>query len=278
MNLKKTIFLTLSLSLSTAINAGTIEDGIFNSELLGQEFNYKVYIPDATPNKVIYMLHGAGGSETDWIVKGGIQQTADALMPKGKLDNYLIVMPTIGAHSWYVDSDEAKTEEAIVNELIPYIEEKYSISPEKSNRAVAGLSMGGYGALNLALSHPELFCAAGIISPAIYDPLPPETSAASKAPPFLKDGEFSEEAWTQALYKSRLAHYRQKNSVTPMFIASGDEDFLNIVNAAAKLYWELNTTQPKDVEYRVIDGDHDWLTFRQLSLPALDFINEKCKG
>src|SRR5699024_5835808 len=188
-----TIFLTLSLSLSTAINAGTIEDGIFNSELLGQEFNYKVYIPDATPNKVIYMLHGAGGSETDWIVKGGIQQTADALMPKGKLDNYLIVMPTIGAHSWYVDSDEAKTEEAIVNELIPYIEEKYSISPEKSNRAVAGLSMGGYGALNLALSHPELFCAAGIISPAIYDPLPPETSAARKAPPFLKDGEFSEE-------------------------------------------------------------------------------------
>ena len=63
-----------------------------------------------------------------------------------------------------------------------------------------------------------------------------------------------------------------------MFIASGDEDFLNIVNAAGQLYWELNTTQPKDVKYRVIDGDRDWLTFRQLSLPALDFINEKCKG
>ena len=224
------------------------------------------------------MLHGAGGAETDWVVKGGIKETADALMPKGKLDNYLIVMPTIGAHSWYVDSDETKTEQAIVNELIPYIEDKYNITPERKNRAVAGLSMGGYGALNLALSHSKLFCAAGIISPAIYDPLPPETSAARKAPPFLKDGEFSEEAWTQTLYKARLDNYRQNNLVTPMFIASGDEDFLNIVNAAGQLYWELNTTQPKDVEYRVIDGDHDWLTFRQLSLPALDFINEKCKG
>lgn len=277
MCLKKTAFLILSLSLSTAIHAGTIEKDVFKSDILGEEFNYLVYIPEAEPEKVLYMLHGAGGSETDWVVKGGIQQTADALMPKGKLDNYLIVMPSIGAHSWYIDSDDAKTETAIINELIPFIDEKYGIKADRKNRAVAGLSMGGYGALNLALSHPELFCAAGVISPAIYDPLPPETSAARKAPPFVKNGEFSEEAWTRALYKSRLDDYRQKNTITPMFIASGDEDFLNIVNAAAQLYWELNTTQPKDVEYRVIDGDHDWLTFRQLSLPALEFINQRCK-
>lgn len=80
------------------------------------------------------MLHGAGGSETDWIVKGGIQQTADALMPKGKLDNYLIVMPTIGSHSWYVDSDETKLNKPSLTSLFHTLRTNTTLRPKEKSR------------------------------------------------------------------------------------------------------------------------------------------------
>lgn len=71
--------------------------------------------------------------------------------------------------------------------------------------------MGGYGALNLSLSHPDKFCVAGVISPAIYDPFPPATSASRKSLQLMKDGEFSEEVWTNLLYTSRIENYKQSN-------------------------------------------------------------------
>ena len=65
-----------------------------------------------------------------------------------------------------------------MRDLLPHVDGKYRTLAERSGRLVAGYSMGGYGALSLALRHPERFCAAGLISPAVYDPLPPEASAA----------------------------------------------------------------------------------------------------
>lgn len=67
-------------------------------------------------------------------------------------------------------------------------ESKYKVGSDRNQQAVAGLSMGGYGSLNLSLQHPDQFCAAGIISPAIYNPLPPETSAARRTPQFMRVG------------------------------------------------------------------------------------------
>ena len=136
--------------------------------------------------------------------------------------------------------------------------------------------MGGYGALNLSLSNPDKFCAAGIISPAIYDPFPPATSAARKAPQLMKDGNFDEATWTNLLYTSRIDDYKMSNDIVPMYIVSGDHDVFNIVTAAAKLFWRMQEIQANDVEYRVIDGDHDWLVFRESSVPALEYMSDKC--
>ena len=92
----------------------------------------------------------------------------------------------------------------------------------------------------------------------------------------MKNGEFSEEIWTNLLYTSRIENYKQSNDTVPMYIASGDHDVFNIVTAAAKLFWRLHEIQPEHVEYRVIDGDHDWLVFREISVPALQYMSKKC--
>lgn len=243
----------------------------------------QVYLPDGyeeSSNKypVLYMLHGAGSTEDSWTVRGGIQVTAAQLIKRGEMRPSIIVMPTFGPASWYTDANEVKAETAFINDLIPYIQEKYKARSDRAGRSVGGLSMGGYGALNLSLSHPELFCAAGILSPAIYTPLPPETSAARKTPQFSKDGQFDEQAWTDSLYPARLDSYQKSQTVVPMWIESGDHDALGIVLAAAQLYWSLNSYQPKDIEYRVIDGDHDWMVFRDSSIRALPYLSQKCEA
>ncbi|MCC7101079.1 MAG: esterase [Rubrivivax sp.] len=268
---------------ASSLAASQIVQTSVASPTLGRDIRMYVYLPDGyaeanTRFPVIYMLHGAGGNESDWMVKGGIQVTADQQIARGELRKSVIVMPTTGPHSWYADANAEKAESAFVKELIPFAERSFNIRSDRAGRSIGGLSMGGYGALNLSLSHPELFCAAGVLSPAIYDPFPPPTSASRRTPQFTRNGQFDEAAWTQSLYPTRLPAYLAAKTVVPMWIESGDHDVFGIVLAAAKLYWTLHATQPKDIEYRVIDGDHDWLVFRESSVHALPYMSRKCEG
>lgn len=280
---KCSLIATLAAIFASSAQGSEIVKDAFVSPTLGREINMHVYLPDIyetdeQPLPVIYMLHGANSDDKSWVERGGIKVSADALIARGHMRPSIIVMPTLGPESWYVDGNAEKTETAFIHDLLPYIEEKYKTRADRAGRAIGGLSMGGYGALNLSLSYPEQFCAAAVLSPAIYDPFPPETSASRKTPQFTKEGRFDEGAWTQALYPARLENYYTQKTIVPMWIESGDHDYLGIALAAAKLYWTLYQSQPQDVEYRVIDGDHDWMVFRESSLRALPYISAKCEA
>jgi S-formylglutathione hydrolase FrmB len=86
------------------------------------------------------------------------------------------VMPDAGT-SWFVDARE-KMESAVIDDLIPEVERTLRVLKSRDGRLIGGLSMGGYGALRFALKYPESFAAAALLSPAIYDPLPPPNSSA----------------------------------------------------------------------------------------------------
>lgn len=273
------IFLSMNISFADS----EIVKSSYNSDILDREVTMQVYLPDgydkdkAEKYSVVYMLHGASGADTDWLVKGGMKVTADQLIARGQLRDSIIVMPTFGPVTWYTNGNAEQSETAFVEEFIPYVEQEFNVRNDRAGRSIGGLSMGGYGALNLSLSYPELFCAAGVLSPAIYDPLPPETSASRQTPQFMKNDQFDEKAWTDSLYTSRLADYYTKDTIVPMWIESGDNDALGIVLAAAKLYWTLHGSQPNDVEYRVIDGDHEWMVFRDSAIRALPYMSQKCE-
>ena len=168
--------------------AGTLVKASFDSAALGVKKDLVVYLPasyDTSPTKrypVFYYLHGLGGDETNWTDGGKLDKTADALA----LDA-IVVMPD-GDDGFYADSpkqvdydacmktgaglffpqrkkDETCTrtsnyETYITKDLIAYVDATYRTIPTRDARAIAGLSMGGFGALQLALRHPDLFAAA----------------------------------------------------------------------------------------------------------------------
>ena len=268
------------LFLTSTVVAGEWVADKFTSKVLGRDYPLTLYLPDAYkdtpgPFPVLYLLHGASGNETDWVVKGGARETLDGLIKRGLIKPMVVVMPGSGT-SWWIDGAVEKAETALITELIPFVESKYKVGSDRSLRSIAGLSMGGYGSLNMSLQHPDKFCAAGIISPAIYDPLPPETSAARRTPQFMRNGTFDPDLWKSLNYPPRLEAYKSKKQPVPMFIVSGDHDFLGIALMSTQLYWQLYQLQQKMVELRIIDGDHEWMVFRDALPDSLQFIDKHC--
>jgi enterochelin esterase-like enzyme len=253
----------------------------FTSTALGRDVNFTAYLPDGYKDTkerypVVYLLHGAGGDEYGWARKGGAVQTLDGLIKRGQMRASVAIMPTFGPASWWADGAQEKVETAIMRELIPYVESKLKVATERSERSIGGLSMGGYGSLNLALKYPEKFCAAAVISPAIYDPLPPEKSAARRTPQFVRNGQFHPETWKSLNYPAHLESYKKAANKVPMWIVSGDHDYLGIAVMSSQLYWTMFQIQPKLVELRIIDGDHEWMTFRDALPDALQYVDKQC--
>lgn len=110
---------------------------------------------------VVYLLHGAGGDHLNWLaISPNLPQLAD-------LYNILIICPDGGVTSWYYDSPVDSTmryETYVSKELVEYADTHYPTIKSKEARAIAGLSMGGHGALYLATRHPDVFHAAGSMS------------------------------------------------------------------------------------------------------------------
>lgn len=261
--------------------AGQAASDTYRSSVLDRDIKFTIYLPDMYKDAseklpAIYLLHGAGGDENEWMRKGGAVETLDGLIKRGLMRPSVVIMPTFGPASWWSDGASEKAETALMQELIPYVEGKYKVGNTRPMRSIGGLSMGGYGALNLSLKHPDKFCAAGIISPAIYDPLPPETSASRRTPQFVRNGQFDPDTWKALNYPAHLDAYQKSPAKVPMWIVSGDHDYLGIAPMSAQLFWRLFQIQPKQVELRVVDGDHEWLTFRDALPDALQFMDRQC--
>lgn len=139
----------------------------FKSELIGKVLPYDILLPRDyfKSNKrypVLYLLHGLFGHHDDWITRTNLAEYA------GNYD--LIIVTTEGNDSWYIDSATVasdKYESYILRELIPDVDARYRTIKDRRARGVAGLSMGGYGALKYGLKHPDYFAFAGSLSGAL---------------------------------------------------------------------------------------------------------------
>jgi len=128
---------------------------------------YVIIMPDRySPSRrypILYLLHGWGGACQDWTAKTDIKKHVDDVP-------IITVMPD-AENSWYVDSysdSTARFESYLMNDLPKTVQEKYSVDTTK--QAIAGLSMGGYGALALGLRHPKKFKFIGSLSGLITVP------------------------------------------------------------------------------------------------------------
>lgn len=124
-----------------------------------------VILPDAYRQgdsrfPTLYLLHGWAGTDADWAARSNVGKLADAY-------GMIIVMPDGGYDKWYVDSPVSPADRYdtyIGKEVVAFIDQRFRTVAEKNARAITGLSMGGFGALHIALDHAASFGAAGSIS------------------------------------------------------------------------------------------------------------------
>ena len=149
------------LLLCTPVQAGKVDTLMVESQSMGKKIEVVVALPDGEgPWPVVYLLHGYGGNAHTW--EGLIPGIANVADEKGMA----FVCPD-GANSWYWDSPVEKGsryETFVARELVEYVDKHYPTNPDRSARAITGLSMGGHGAMWLSFRHKDCFGAAGSMS------------------------------------------------------------------------------------------------------------------
>jgi enterochelin esterase-like enzyme len=271
--LRRLLLVALALAFALPAAASIVITREFDSAALQRKWSYAVYLPDGyeTSNlkyPVLYLLHGHGQDLYAWVNFGHLQPTADALIARGEMPPAIIVMPDAGV-TWYVDRKE-KMETAVIQDLIGDVQHTFRVIDDRKGRVVAGLSMGGYGALRFVLKYPEMFAAAGLLSPAIYDPEVPQGSGARRAGVF-GGAEFDPQVWKELNYPPLMDAFLAKKIAVPMYINSGDDDDFFIEAEATRLY-SLLRKNGQPAELRIVDGAHKWPVWESTIGDAMVYV------
>jgi enterochelin esterase family protein len=238
---------------------GSIVVEKLHSKKLDQIKRCSVYLPPnyhLTSKKypVLYLLHGAGGDYNQWIYKGTADNIMDYLLSKGKAKEMILVMPdgsvlsdeeymeimrSIALGKVYFEKSNKVISSMVsdehldyfVEDLIPFVEDKYRISTE--SRIVAGLSMGGAQTLNLITSHPDLFKAAGMFS----------------------SGPTEEARDRLSLVRDKLRNYN------PIYVSCGSWD--SIIEHTRSIHKALQKHEIKHLYMETDDGGHFWSVWQR---------------
>jgi len=171
-----------------------IEFDSFDSKMIGMPERYSVFLPPSFAKDqsrtypVVYFLHGLNNDETSWTVEryGHVQNTLEQMMLSGKVPEFVMVHPR-GDNSFYCNyiDGSKRYEDLISQELVTLMETRYRAKKGRENRAIAGTSMGGYGALKIAMKYPDRYAAVAGQSPIIFPgSAPPEMSEDVKSSRF----------------------------------------------------------------------------------------------
>ena len=153
-----------------------VEFVTMTSEAVGGEASYSVFLPPTYGSgdakyPVVYFLHGLFNDHTSWTIDrhGNIPELVDGLMAKKTLREMVLVFPD-GGRSFYTNYRDGtlRYEDFIVEELPRHVEAGYRVSPGRTHRALAGTSMGGYGALKIAIRHPTRYAGAAAHSAIVF--------------------------------------------------------------------------------------------------------------
>ena len=234
------------------------------SSLLGRSVDYRILYPVQYqyPDKrekrfpVIYLLHGVTGHSSDWL-----ERTRMALYAT---HHDLFIVMIEGGNGWYTDSATIPTdkyESYILQELIPEVEKRFRISQERDGRAIAGLSMGGYGAVKFGLKRPEMFAVAASMSGAFGAASWTQKDVPNSGPildSILKTFgpvNSSTRAENDVFKLVRNVPADRISSLPFFYLDCGTEDFLfPFSRELAGLFVERKIPH----EYRQLPGDHNW--------------------
>lgn len=238
---------------------GTVARRWYDSPGLGMDRRLTIYTPpgyETSTEKypVLYLLHGAGGDEEAWIALGRTAQIMDNLIAQGKAKPMIVVMPNgnvsqdaapgEGKDGFYKPQFMAPrtmdgSYEGSFMDIIKFVESNYRVKADKSNRAIAGLSMGGFHTLHISRFFPNTFDYMGLFSAAIM----PREDATGKV-----YSDFDNTLTAQ-----------MKNGYKLYWIAIGKTDFLFKANVEYRA--KLDKMGMK-YDYVESEGGHTWRNWR----------------
>jgi len=169
------------LTLTTYANGSRVLEEPLYSPTLDLHTTYRVLVPadyntSARRYPVLYMLHGVAGDSNEW-QSIGLLEAADRMVQRGQIDPFIIVLPNGGANYWVNQATGARWADYVVKDVVGQVDRDFRTIAAPSARAIGGLSMGGEGALSIAMEHPDVFSVAGAHSPSLrtaFNQLAPE--------------------------------------------------------------------------------------------------------
>jgi putative tributyrin esterase len=264
----------LLLATATAARAARVDTLDIPSAAMHKTYRAAVVLPASyAKNKkanypVLYLLHGAWGHFGDWLNKTPDKQLLHRLADQY---NLIIVNPEGETFSFYLNSPvspDSQFETYLTQEVIPKIDQTYRTVANRKGRVIAGLSMGGHGALFLSARHPDLYCAAGSMSGALdlrtWNRKLAPAEAAGRArlwAPILGSEADNPERFTDNSVLT-LVEQMHRNGL-PLIIDCGVDDGLIDINRELHRRLVYNHT-PHDYTER--PGAHTW-EYWQTALP-----------
>jgi len=214
-----------------------------DSKAMKMRMKYDVYLPPKFDSEmaypILYLLHGAGDDQDAWLDKGDAQKIADNYIKNQGGTPMIIVMPDAQL-TFYMGNYE----QYLHDELMPEVEGRYKFN---GKRAVAGLSMGGFGTLYHALKYPAKFTCAYAMSPATAD-----------------------------TFKALVDAQSDKSVFPPFTIEVGNQD-TTVDNTAAKDLADYMKDKGLSVEFIARDGIHYWNFWQECLPKALKKVGDSFK-
>jgi putative tributyrin esterase len=265
--------LALSGSVLLAASSPGVECDSISSAILGRDLRYCVALPaDYTalaPRRypTLYFLHGLFEDEASWSERGG-ERVFETLVAEGQLGPFLVVLPD-GGKSFYVNSFDGREryEDFFIQEFVPAIDRKYRTLADAAARGIGGTSMGGYGALHLAMRHPDVFGSASAHSAALLpkfpDPIPKEGRWSFYArvlqEPF---GSPLNQSYMEASNPLTLAQHPERFAGLKLYFDCGDKDRYGF-EVGAQMLDRILTEKNFPHEFTLRSGDHGWTYLTQ---------------
>jgi S-formylglutathione hydrolase FrmB len=250
------------------------------SRILGRSVPYCILLPssydvDKTRRfPILYFLHGLGDNEQMFLHSGGWDLLQD-LWERSQIGEYLIVTPA-GGESFFINSHDGRTryEDFLVQDFLPFIEAHYRVRAGRTFRGVAGISMGGFGALHLAFHHPELFGSVSAHSAAVIEKAPAINVADSAERGRLRIfgtifGSPPDRAFWDRVSPLTLARTADLAHVSIYFDCGAQDDYG--FNAGAEALDRVLKTRGIPHESHIYPGGHNWAYFAEHLPASLEF-------
>lgn len=262
-------------------SATRLECDSIPSAILRHPVNYCVALPGdyaASASErypALYFLHGLFENEQSWGERGG-QQVLDQLVSRQEMGRFLVVLPD-GGKSFYVNSLDGREryEDFFIQELVPAIDRKYRTMSRAEERGISGTSMGGYGALHLAMRHSGVFGSASAHSaallPKIPNPIPREGRWGFYAR--VLEGPFGsplDESYWETNNPLALAQHPEDFVHLELYFDCGDHDRYGF-EEGAQLLDQILTSKGFPHEFDLRPGDHGWSYLNQVLKYSLLF-------